>query len=192
MLTGRHVSLLNGEVMILGVTGPARSGKNAVGEYLQKEYLFKLLNFSEDVFDPLMKERGIKITKMNRAKFGDDFRKEKGRAIFAELILEKIDSPLTVITGFRSPEEVELLRSKTAEFHLILVDTKPDTRFERRSDIDPKEETEFFERDKMDEKKGTEEVFLMADQYIENNGDFDKLHEKIDRIMDDLLAGDDK
>ena len=40
-------------------------------------------------------------------------RKEEGDGVMAKHLIKKIHEPNAVVTGFRSPEEVELFRSKT-------------------------------------------------------------------------------
>ncbi|MCD4739856.1 hypothetical protein K8R43_01540 [archaeon] len=49
--------------MIIGLTGPAQSGKSTAAQYLVEKYEFKELSLSEHVLDPILKKRGIEILK---------------------------------------------------------------------------------------------------------------------------------
>ena len=178
--------------MIIGLTGPARSGKDTIANYLVKEYGFKHFDFYRDVFLKEMKRRKLEPTKQNASKLGDELRKERGRGVMAELLYSKIDAEDAVITGIRSPEEVEFFRSKTPKFYLILVEASPEKRFERRDSTEPSTYSEFLARDERDFKhKGMEAVFLMADYAIENDGTMEELHAKVDEVMDSI-AGEKK
>jgi len=175
--------------VIIGLTGPAQAGKSTVAEYLVRNYGFKELSFSEDVLDPILKERGIPITKMNRSKLGDELRRKEGMDVLARRLLTKMDYPRIVVSNFRSPEEVEFLKNRTARFYLIRIDADPKIRFSRRGKLDPQTEKEFFARDERDAKnKGMEKVFKMADYTIDNNGPLEKLYEQVDELMDEILG----
>jgi len=174
--------------MIIGLTGSARSGKDTVANYLVKDYGFKHFDFYRDVLLKEMKKRKLEPTKQNASKLGDELRKEKGRGVMAELLFPKIDAEDAVITGIRSPEEVELFRSKTPKFHLIMIEAPAETRYERRDETEEGSYKEFLTRDERDFKnKGMEAVFLMADYAIENDGTVEELHEKVDGVMGQIV-----
>ena len=171
--------------MIIGLTGPARSGKDTVASYLVKEYGFKHFDFYRDVFLLELKKRKLNPTKQNASKLGDELRKERGMGVMAELLFPKIDVEDTVITGIRSPEEVEFFRSKSTRFYLILLEAPSEKRYERRDATEHGTFEEFLTRDERDFKnKGMGAVFLMADYAIENSGTLEELHGKIDGVME--------
>ena len=177
--------------MIIGLTGPARSGKDTVAKYLVEEYEFKHFDFYHDVLLAEMKSRGMEPTKDNASIIGDEIRKGKGRGVMAELLFPKIDAEDVVVTGFRSPEEVEFFRSKTAQFFLVMASAQRDLRYERRDERDPQDKDDFFGRDERDlRNKGMETVFMMADYMIDNNGTMEELKERIDEIMEDVQSGE--
>jgi dephospho-CoA kinase len=174
--------------MIIGLTGPIRSGKDTVAKYLVEKYRFKHLDFYADVIVEQLKKAKKQVTKANASKLGDSLRKKHGRGVMAKLLIEKIDQPRVVVSGFRSPEEVEEFKKRAPDFHLILVDASEEVRFSRRGPKDPKGKTAFFKRDREDEKKGVQEVFLMADHVVENNGTAAEVREKVDRVMAEITS----
>ncbi len=179
--------------MIIGLTGPARSGKDTVAHYLVKEYGFKHYDFYRDVFLEELKNRSMEPTKDNASILGDLLRKEHGMGVMAKLLFEKISAEDIVITGIRSPAEVEHFREKTSQFVLVMLDALGPLRYERRDESDPQSENEFFGRDKRDlENKGMESVFLMADYTIQNDGSVENLEDKIDDIMDEVQKGEEE
>ncbi len=176
--------------MIIGLTGPARSGKDTVAGYLASNYGFKHFDFYRDVLVREMKRRELEPTKQNASKLGDELRNERGEGVMAELLFPKIDAKDVVITGIRSPAEVRLFRSKSQKFFLILVEASPEKRFERRDPTEPGTYSEFIARDERDFKnKGMAAVFKMADYAINNDGAIGELHENVDRIMKGIAGG---
>ncbi|MFC2174629.1 AAA family ATPase [archaeon] len=177
--------------MIIGLTGPARSGKDTVAHYLMKEYGFKQFDFYHDVFLKELEKRGLEPTKDNASKLGDELRKEGGMGVMAKLLFPLIDAEDVVITGFRSPDEVEFFRGKTSHFFLLMTSAPREVRYTRRDDSDPQDKEGFFGRDERDLKnKGMETVFMMADYMLDNNGSIEGLHERIDEIMEEIQGGD--
>ncbi|NOQ56299.1 MAG: AAA family ATPase [Nanohaloarchaea archaeon] len=170
--------------MIIGITGLARAGKDTAAEYIADRYNFKVFTMSDTLKGECMR-RNLEITKDNLSHIGDAMRKEFGNDIVAVKTIEKAKNfPRSIITGVRSPEETDLFRQKSSHFVLLSVTSEKDTRFKRRSERDPQTETVFFARDERDmENKGLGDVLEMTDYDIENNGDFDELHTKIDTFL---------
>ena len=181
--------------MIIGITGFARSGKDTVAEYLSKKYGFIHLDFARDALFPEADKRGIEKDKLSLSVLGDELRQEKGRAVLAKIINSKIkkqEQQLVkeeinyVITGFRSPEEVDLIRNDNLDFVLIELTANQKTRFSRRNDKDPDDEDAFNSRDKRDiHNKGLWDVLKMADYKIDNEGTKEELY----KLIDDLMKG---
>ncbi|MCK4327605.1 MAG: AAA family ATPase [Candidatus Diapherotrites archaeon] len=177
--------------MIIGLTGPARSGKDTVAHYLMKEYGFKQFDFYHDVFLKELEKRGLEPTKDNASRLGDELRKEGGMGVMANMLFPIIDAEDAVITGFRSPQEVEFFRAKTAHFFLLMASAPREMRYTRRDDSDPQDKKAFFGRDERDLKnKGMETVFMMADHIIRNEGTLKELHERIDEVMEEIQGGE--
>ncbi|MBW6451505.1 MAG: AAA family ATPase [DPANN group archaeon] len=174
--------------IIIGVTGLARAGKDTMADYLVRKYNFKKFNMSDVISLELMK-RGKQVTKENMSLLGDQMRKEFGNDIIIIKTLEKCKNfDNTIITGFRSPEEVSEMRYRSNNFFLFSINAEKEIRFSRRTDIDPQTESEFFERDTRDiDNKGLGRVIESADISIDNNSTFEKLDEQIDKNLKHIL-----
>ena len=187
--------------MIIGLTGLARSGKDTIAEYLKNKYGFEHLDFARDALFAEADKRGIEKDKTSLSILGDELRQESGRAVLAKIINSKIqqENPIKTainqskntsqvkpeknyaITGFRSPEEVDLIRNEHLDFVLIEVKANAIIRFKRRTDKDPNNEDLFNARDKRDiHNKGLGDVLKMADYKISNEGTFEELYSLID------------
>ena len=99
--------------------------------------------------------------------------------------LEKAqDYDKVIITGVRSPEELEYLKQHTERFKLILVHASREVRFARRSTTDPQSFEAFFERDERDIKfKGTGQVIQKADYVVDNEGAIEAIYKQIEKII---------
>jgi len=174
--------------MIIGITGPARSGKDTVAEYLRKEHAFKKLVFSDIIREEAEKRGMPSNDKMVLSFLGTELRKEQGNAVLAKIISEKIKEKQDyVLVGFRSPEEVDYIRNEHPDFALIAITAERPARFKRRSSEDPQEKSEFFQRDEYDmATKGLSKVIRLADYTIQNNGTKEQLHKKIERLLEEV------
>lgn len=160
--------------MIIGVVGLAGAGKDEIAKILEEKYKFKKYDFSKDVLMDLAKKRKLSPSKANMSNLGDELREKEGMGILAEMLHQRIgrlDGNI-VISGFRSPEEVDYIRNEALAFHLIEVYADPLVRFARRNEREIGTSKEFFERDRHDmEAKGMGKVIRMADFIIKNNSD---------------------
>ncbi|MEA2003944.1 MAG: AAA family ATPase [archaeon] len=172
---------------IIGITGLARSGKDTVADYIAEKHSFKVFTMSDTLRSECMK-RGLDISKDNLSHIGDAMRKEFGNDIVAVKTIEKAGNfPRSIITGVRSPEEIDIFKHHSPGFILLSVEAPDSSRFGRRTEKDPKTETDFFARDERDmENKGMGDVIEMADHTIINNGTFDQLYENVDKFLDSL------
>lgn len=175
------------EKKVLGITGLASSGKDTVAKYLKDKYNFEWLNFSDILVDEAKKKK-LEPNKMNLSKIGDEYRKKHGMGGLAIAILKKIEKSKNnnfVVTGFRSPEEVDYIRNNVDNFELIEVRTNPEKRWKRKKESDPQSEEEFFERDRRDkEMKGLGKVIELTDDIIENDSTFQDLYRRVDKLKD--------
>lgn len=186
--------------MIIGLTGLARSGKDAAAKYLIDNYKFNHLDFARDALFAEADKRGLERDKMILSILGDELRQEGGRGVLAKIINAKIEyeeqssSNLKtksskpeknyVITGFRSPEEVDLIRNEHLDFVLIEVNADKLTRFSRRNEKDPQDLEGFSARDQRDiYNKGLGEVLKMADYKINNEGTIEELFKLTGELM---------
>lgn len=179
--------------MILGITGLVASGKQVVADYLKEKYGFEILDFAKDALFAEADARGIEKTKINLSILGDELRQTCGNGVLAKALLKKIRGSKTVITGFRSLEEVDCIRNEceVGEFYLIEVYSSPVLRFKRRRPEDPQTEAEFFARDGRDiQNKGLGKVLEIADLKIENNGTQEELFAKVDEAIRKIEKGE--
>jgi dCMP deaminase len=168
----------------LCLAGLMRSGKDFVAKYIVDNYNYKHLNMSDVIKDELIKE-GKEPSKLNRSILGDEWRKLYGNDIVMKRTLEKAqDYDKVIITGVRSPEELEYLKQHTERFKLILVHASREVRFARRSTTDPQSFEAFFERDERDIKfKGTGQVIQKADYVVDNEGAIEAIYKQIEKII---------
>lgn len=159
-----------------------RSGKDFVASYITHKYGYIQLNMSDVIRDELI-QRFQEPTKMNMSILADEWRKVYGCDIVMKKTLEKaVNFERVIITGVRSPEEINYLRSKVSKLKLIFIEASKDIRFSRRISSDPQTPEEFFARDERDIVfKGLGKVIEMADYKIKNEDE--DLYSQIDSIM---------
>lgn len=115
--------------MIIGLTGKNGAGKGVAADFLKESgYIYYSLS---DVLREEMTKQGVPISRESLIKFANETRTTYGPSILAEKILAKLDPDKNyVIDSIRNPFEVEALR-KRKDFHLIVIEADPKTRFER-------------------------------------------------------------
>ena len=160
--------------MIFGVTGLARSGKDTFADMLVRHYGFVKLNMSDCLRDEL-KRLGKPSTKDNMSILGDEWRSLWGYDIIIRRTLEDAKRfSKVVITGFRSPQEVEFMKKNNPSFFLVTLVASDETRFSRRNSDDPEDFDSFIGRDMRDvNNKGLGKVIAAADYVIDNDIDGD-------------------
>lgn len=170
--------------MLLGVTGLARVGKDAFADFLVRNYSFTKLNLSDCLRDELIKT-GKEPTKGNMCILGDEWRAKWGYDIVIRRTLERAQkSSRVVITGLRSVEEVEFMRSGSNDFQLVAIVASDETRFSRKTSDDPQDFESFIGRDRRDiEKKGLDKVLALADHVIDNDSGGWEIHKKAAELM---------
>lgn len=159
--------------MIIGLSGKRCSGKNVVADYLEKRYNFKQYSFANKI-----KDIGRDVF------FWDGIKDEKGRKLLQDIglqmrnidknvwvnyILKNIDFTNSLIhiciTDVRFINEVQLITDCGGKIWRI------ERNIERKSELD-----NHLSEMELDNYKVFNEV-------IENNGTFEELYEKIDKIM---------
>lgn len=168
-------------LVIIALTGLARSGKDTAAKYISEKYGFKWFDFSRDALEQELRVRNLPITKENMSSLGDELRKKYGTDILAQKLVEKIkqsNAENVVVSGVRSPEEAGCLKRSAEKFILIKIIADPKKRIQRAGNAG------IVARDEQDiKKKGMSKVLDMADVIIENNGTLDELHQKIDAVL---------
>lgn len=188
--------------MIVIVTGMPGSGKSKIVTEFERRG-FPSVSLGDIVREETVK-RGLELTKENVAKVSIRLRQELGQNAVAKLAVEKVrafleKSPLVVIDGVRSLDEVGTFRSAFPgeEIIIIAVHTPPKLRFERlrergRHD-DPQSWEDFEERDWKELRFGIGGVIAMADYMLINDGSKEEYEEKVkalvERVIQDLNRG---
>jgi dephospho-CoA kinase len=169
--------------MIIGLTGYARAGKDTAAMIL-KEQGFDMFVFS-DILAEMLKSQGKLVTKENMSILGVELRKKTGcEYILAKLLSDKIIdfNKNIVISGFRSPGEVDVFRTKFKDnFKLIYLDRGFKLRFKGRTE-ETQNEDDFIKRDLRDGKEmGLDRIIeeRLFDIRIENNGDLEELKNNV-------------
>ncbi|EGC29076.1 hypothetical protein DICPUDRAFT_84876 [Dictyostelium purpureum] len=124
----------NSTQRIIGVCGLNASGKSTVCNYYSNKG-FSVISLS-DIIRQTLKERNIPETRDNLINLGNELRNNSGAGVLANLTIEKLDKNSNyVIDSIRHPDEVNSFRNKfnsdKKRFHLIGVESSPETRFQR-------------------------------------------------------------
>jgi len=171
--------------MIIGITGPARCGKDEVAKYLSEKYNYEYFDFSTHTIIPEVKKRGLEFTKENTTQTAKAMREEFGRNFTGERMFELVKGKNNVvIAGFRIIEEVNTFKEN---FILILVSASPEIRYQRELTKRQISKEDFLKRDNFDLKNfGMQQVFDAADYKIDNSSTIDELHKSVDILMEKL------
>ena len=187
--------------MIIGLAGPAGSGKSTISKYLYLKYNFYPITLSDILVEEALKRKGIEKNfrkddekvKNFLSKFGKELRKETGREeILAMKAVEKIRKlklKKVCVDGFRCKREVEYFRKNFKDFYLISVKAEKEKRIERRKKLDPNFDIKDFEEREERFKRNLEEVLKLKDFEIENNSTLENLYKKIDKLIEKINYG---
>lgn len=171
-------------MMIIGVCGLARSGKDTVADYLDSHYGFHKLVMS-DVLKSELILRKKETTKKNMLELGNELRKAKGHDIVARMVYERCKGLEKItIVGFRSPSEVDFFQKASDKFFLVEVRAPKSTRVKRANELG-REDVSFRDSDDI-LKKGLDGVFSMASVVIDNDSSLENLHTHIAEEMNEI------
>jgi len=174
--------------MIIGITGPARCGKDEVAKYISEKYNYQRFDFGENILVPEIKKRGLEVVKENYTKTAKALRDEFGINVTGERMLKLVQGKdNVVIAGFRIIEEVNIFKKNFNNFKLILISASPEIRYQRELKHREISKEDFLARDKFDKEKfGMQKVFDAADYKIDNSSTIEELHKNIDKLMEKL------
>lgn len=188
---------------LISVVGMAGSGKSEVSEYLKLKRNFGYVRFGQIVLDKV-KELGRKPSEDLERKIREELRAKHGMEAMAKLntpIINKLISKSDVIAdSIYSWEEYTFLKDKFAdELIIIAVFASPKTRYMRlenragRHGSDPDLRFRSFSQEESKardyaeiEKLHKAGPIVMADFLVDNNSSISKLHQQIDKIIEDI------
>lgn len=145
-----------------------------------------------DVIREETQRRGLEPTPKNMGDVMLQVRTSEGPAVVAKRLLPKIEasaSPLVIVEGIRSQDELHELKSKFAVV-TVAIHASPKTRFQRllsrgRSD-DPKNWDTFYERDNRELNVGLGHVIALADMVLLNEGTISELRSSMKAALSKL------
>jgi dCMP deaminase len=121
---GDHVA------MIIGVAGRNGAGKGEFVKFLEARS-FTVLSLSEVIRQELA-DRGLSETRERMIDVGQEMRRQFGPGALAQRLVRQLQPDRNyAIDSIRHPVEVEILRHSGQDFHLVWIDAKLETRFER-------------------------------------------------------------
>lgn len=174
--------------LVLGVTGPNAAGKGEVSAYLRTRG-FAVHSLSDIVREEAA-ARGLPPEREHLIRIGTLLREQGGLGILAKRLVPRLGDK-DVVDSIRNPAEVETLRHVPG-FVLVGVDAPAKLRFARSRlrarPGDPVSFEEFTARERQENSANPAgqqlmATFSLADQIIENNGDLDDLHLKVDDLL---------
>jgi dephospho-CoA kinase len=179
--------------LVLGVTGPNAAGKGEVSAYL-RDRGFAVHSLSDIVREEAV-ARGLPPDREHLIRIGTLLREQSGLGVLADRLLLRLEG-WDVVDSIRNPAEVETLRHVPG-FVLVGVDAPVELRFARSRARarpgDPESFAEFIAREREENSvnpagQQLRATFVLADRVIDNNGDLDVLHLKVNDLLNSLGA----
>jgi len=179
--------------VVIGVTGPNAAGKGEVSAYLHS--LGFALHSLSDIVREEAAARGLPPEREHLIRIGTLLREEGGPSVLAERLLPRVGDR-DVVDSIRNPAEVEALR-RIPGFLLVGVRAPAELRF-TRSRVrarpgDPETFEAFLGRERQENSlnpagQQLQATFALADRIVDNDGDLDGLHGKVDALLLSLGA----
>ncbi len=174
--------------MVLGLTGPNASGKGEVVAYLRDR------GFASHSLSDIIREeaaaRGLPPEREHLIRIGNLLRREGGAGVLARRVLPRLEGR-ALVDSIRNPGEVEVLRG-LPRFVLLGLMAPLEVRFRRslarRRGGDPETLEQFAAREEQENSQDPnaqqlQATFALADHVIDNDGDLDELHRRVDRAL---------
>ncbi len=176
--------------MIFGVVGTFASGKDTVAHYLASKG-YQHISTANVIRDE-MTAQGLPLDRDTMTAFATQTRAEHGNAYFTEKVMAQIKDN-AVFADMRHPDEITTLRGYYGgDFLLIAVDAPIEVRYQRaqqRGRIGEGETLADFQAKEERELSGQlgshylGKVISLADVTIDNDGDLERLYNKVDAIV---------
>lgn len=178
---------------VIGLTGMPGSGKGVISN-LARDLRIPVVVMGDIVREEVSRE-GLPPTPRNVGKTMLKLRSIFGDTIVAERCVPRIessDSPLVLVEGIRSLEEVDFFRKMFPRFELVVVHSSPQTRLERlrkrrRSD-DADDRNLFNERDRRELWVGIGAAIALADHIFINEGRLDLFKSEVKAYLRKVIS----
>ncbi len=179
--------------IIIGLTGKMASGKGAIAEFGKEKYEAEIFQFST-VFREVLKRLHLEINRTNMSGLSTILREKFGQDLIAKVVAEdvrKANSSLIIVDGIRRIADIKYLE-KIPGFKLVRVVTDPKIRYnrlvERNQNLGDNKKTfeDFLADEQLETEQTIGEIMHKSDLEINNNGNFDTLHEQINSLINKL------
>ena len=175
---------------LLIITGRKAAGKTEFA-HIFKEQNVPTIEMSDFIYQEMRRQGRFTMDAIEVGKFAKELRDKKGRDIVARLAWEhikKLPNELVVVSGARSPEEIEFFRTVA---HAITLKIHADDQIrykrivERGREGDVLTYEEFLKKEELEDKLGLSQI--IPDLILENNGTFKEFKEKSLRFLRFIL-----
>ncbi len=173
---------------VIGLTGMPGAGKSVVSN-IARDLGIPVVVMGDVVREEVTRE-GLKPSPRNVGKVMLKLRRTFGDTVVAERCVPRIensDSPLVLVEGIRSLEEVDFFKGRFPGFELVVVHSSPRMRLERlrkrrRSD-DSEDQDLFNERDRRELQVGIGSAIALADHVFVNEGKLDSFKSEVNAYL---------
>ncbi|MGQ3411416.1 AAA family ATPase [Natrinema sp. LN54] len=179
--------------MILCIVGPTCAGKTTSSKYISSNKDIEYVEASDYVrqyfsdMDDREKSRDRSNEEEGLTELVSDKFEERGKAFFAKMVWEDIrdvNSDQILISGFRTVEEVEYIRSVNSSVICVGIHSDSRTRYQRyleREEESKKTYKEFIQKDFIEYEFGIAGLLSSkCDFIIMNDGPMEHLYEEVD------------
>ena len=176
--------------IILGLAGEMASGKGTVAQYIVQKYQGNTYRFST-VLRSVAQRMYIEENRENLQKISTIFRQNFFDDILSSVIAQDIendDGEIIAVDGVRRMADIKYLK-KFPNFKLVYIDTEIEKRYQRiikrgENADDNKKTLDQFKKDHTREAEvQIKNLRKSADFVVDNNGDFTKLYQQVDEII---------
>ena len=181
-------------MILIGLMGTIGAGKDVVSDYLVEKYGFQVYR-SGDICREIAKERGVEPTRENLQGITNEMYSKHGETFFVDTILKKIEVAgveRAIFNGVRNPIDAKVPMEKLGKnFKLVLVDAKPEIRFERLKTRARAGFPTTLEKFKKHEDKeyalfNMRETFSLPHKTLNNNSTLEELYSQTEELVKEL------
>ena len=176
------------------IVGKSGSGKTTFLK-IAKENGIKAYDMSYFIFKEAERV-GISKDPLSILSFSKKLREERGKGVVAEMAMKELKklkerekTELVVISGIRSPEEIEVFK-KHAKCISIFIKANQEERWKRKKkrkkESNPITKEEFIEKDKKESEFGLDKAIELCELTLENNKDLKSFKRNAKNILEFL------